>query len=118
MEHLRTFVETSRMALPALGGLGLSSNPLTAPISCQPWTPGRPDAWYDGGEIGRGGFGSVSKVIELRDGRLYAVKRFDEKAPTRPSGKKRRLDEIGWFEGIRNEVDNMKESPHVSVESS
>ncbi|KAL9130730.1 MAG: hypothetical protein Q9217_001167 [Psora testacea] len=54
-------------------------------------------------------------VIGLREGEIYAVKEFNPNAPTRPSGKKRKLDEIGWLEGVRNEVDNMKNHPHVGV---
>ncbi|KAL9014764.1 MAG: hypothetical protein Q9173_000594 [Seirophora scorigena] len=37
------------------------------------------------------------------------------KAPTRPRGKKRKLDEAGWLDGIRNEVDNMKNHPHPNI---
>ena len=114
-KNLRAFVEKCRTALPAVSGLGLDSNPPTAPTSRQPQTPQRLPVYYDGGEIGRGEFGLVRKLIDLRGGKIYAVKEFDPKAPTRPSGKKRKLDKIGWLEGIRNEVNNMNKSPHVSV---
>ena len=114
-KNLRAFVEECRTALPGVSGLGLDSNPPTAPISRQPRTPRRLPVYYDGGEIGRGEFGLVRKLIDLHGGKIYAVKEFNPKVPTRPSGKKRKLDEIGWLEGIRNEVDNMNKSPHVSV---
>ncbi|KAL8769043.1 MAG: hypothetical protein Q9209_004829 [Squamulea sp. 1 TL-2023] len=114
-KNLRAFVEECRTALPAVNGLGLDSNPPTAPISRQPWTPRRRPVYFDGGEIGRGESGLVRKLIDLRGGKTYAVKEFNPKAPTRPSGRKRKLDEVGWLEGIRNEVNNMKNHPHVSI---
>ncbi|KAK3174021.1 hypothetical protein OEA41_001265 [Lepraria neglecta] len=114
-KNLRAFVEECRTALPTVSGLGLDSNPPTAPISRQPRTPQRLPVYYDGGEIGRGEFGLVRKLIDLRGEKIYAVKEFNPKAPTRPSGKKRKLDEIGWLEGVRNEVDNMKNHPHPNI---
>lgn len=114
-EKLRAFVEGSNTAIPSVSGLGLDSNPPTASLSRQPQTPSQLPAYFDAGEIGRGEFGLVRKFIDLREGKSFAAKRFNSQALTRPNGKKRKLDEDGWFEGIWNEVNIMKENPHVSV---
>ncbi|KAL8648858.1 MAG: hypothetical protein Q9210_004744 [Variospora velana] len=114
-KNLRAFNEECKTGLPAVSGLGLDSNPPTAPISRQSRTPRRLTVYYDSGEIGRGEFGLVRKLIDLRGGKIYAVKEFNPKASTRPSGKKRKLDEVGWLEGIRNEVDNMENHPHPNI---
>ena len=41
-KNLQAFVEERRTALPPVSGLGLDSNPPTAPISRQPRNPRRP----------------------------------------------------------------------------
>ena len=114
-ENLRAFFKGCNTALPSVSGLGLDSNPPTAPPSRQPRTPCKLTVYFDDGEIGRGEYGLVRKYIDMRAGKFYAAKKFNSEVPTRPSGKKRKLDEDGWFEGIRNEVAIMKKNPHVSV---
>jgi hypothetical protein len=45
-QNLQTFVDNSRKALPPVDGLGLDSNPTTAPFSRQPRTPvNSPPTW-------------------------------------------------------------------------
>lgn len=88
-KNLRAFVEECKTALPAVSGLDMNNNPPTAPISRPPRSPRRLAVYYDSGEIGRGKFGLVRKLIDLREGEIYAVKEFNPKVPTRLSGKKR-----------------------------
>ncbi|KAL8730463.1 MAG: hypothetical protein Q9181_004660 [Wetmoreana brouardii] len=57
-------------------------------------------------------FASSSNFVGEND----AFKEFNPKAPTRPSGKKRKLDEVGWLERIRSEVENVKNHPHAVKE--
>ena len=112
-KNLRAFLKACETALPSLGGLGLlfDSNPPTMPPSRQPRTPRKLPLHIDDGEIGRGQFGVVHKFIDICEGREYAVKKFNSEA----SDRKRKLDEVGWFEAIRNEVEITMKHPHVGV---
>lgn len=108
LENLSAFVEESRKALPSVSGLvsglGLDSNPSTAPLSGQSHNPSKRPIYFDDEEIGNGAFGHVWRVFDLREGHVYAAKYF-----TPQDSKKSDL------EAIRNEVKIMKENPHVSV---
>ncbi|KAI9884408.1 MAG: hypothetical protein M1823_003818 [Watsoniomyces obsoletus] len=125
-ENLGTFLKHCRAAHPVLGALGLESTPTTAPISRQSRTPHKLPVLHDLGEIGRGQFGQVHKLIDLRGGQIYAAKMFRQVNASRPMNKvknKRKLDEhedvhrlkeLNWWRAIRNEVDIMEWNPHVS----
>lgn len=120
VENLRAFVERSNAALPPVGGLELD-NPLTAEPS-RPRTPGPRPIYYKDRLLGKGDFGEVHKVINTRDGMVYAAKTFFAPAEPARLGKKRKHDEIStydkWLEGVRNEVSIMRDNCHVSVPSS
>lgn len=111
---LQEFVDDSRRALPPVDGLGLDSNPSTAPLSRQPRTPHKRPNYLDDKEIGRGEFASVIRVIDARDGQVYAAKKFKPPFWTRNDSKKRKLEQEDWLKGIRNEYMIMKANPHVS----
>lgn len=112
--NLWAFVEERKIAIPSVSGLGLNSNPSTAPLSRQPRTPHKRPIYLHDGEIGQGAFGQVRRVIDAREGNFYAAKKFKPLPPTRKNIKKRKLDEENWLEGIRNEIAIMKKNPHVS----
>ncbi len=111
---LQTFVDNSRTALPSVDGLGLDSNPPTGPISRQSRTPHKLPIYLDDEEIGHGGFASVIRVIDARDGQVYAAKKFKPPLWTQNDNKKRKLEQEDWLKGIKNEYMIMKNNPHVS----
>jgi hypothetical protein len=111
---LQAFVDDSRRALPSVDGLGLDSNPPTAPISRQSRTPRKLPIYLDDEEIGHGEFASVIRVIDARDGQVYATKKFKPPLWTQNDNKKRKLEQEDWLKGIRNEYTIMKNNPHVS----
>ena len=112
-QNIQAFLKAREMALPCLDGLGLpfDSNPPTMPPSRQHRTLRKQPLQIDDGAIGRGQFGVVHKFIDMREGRVYAVKKFNTEA----SDRKRKLDQVDWFEAIRNEVKIMTKHPHVSM---
>ncbi len=128
-KNLQAFLEECRTSILPLGGLGLESNPTTAPMSRQPRTPSKSPVFYYRGEIVRGSFGNVHKLIDMRTGQFYAAKTFRQFVPKRPMNNKRKLDEKTnqeirkinqekekiWWNTIRNEVDVMARNPHVSL---
>ena len=110
---MKTFFEKCKTAFPSVHGLGLDSNPPTVPLSRQIQTPGPMPPCFDDGKIGRGNYGVVHRYVDTRTGQFYATKKFIAPAPAQRGAKKRRLD-IAWIEKIRNEINIMKENPHVS----
>lgn len=114
MANLRAFLDKKRTALPPVDALGLVSNPPTAAPS-RPRTPRQRLILLDDEVLGRGIFGEVRRVIHARDGGYYATKRFNKPLESETRDKKRKREDENWLCKIRNEVDIMRENPHVSV---
>ena len=106
--NLRSFLRRCDAAPAPVRGWGLGSmashSPLDALTVC-----------YDDGAIGRSRFGLVRRLVDVHKGRLYAAKTFNVKGPT---DENRRLREIGWFDGIEEDVAKVNKDPHVSVSRS
>jgi hypothetical protein len=108
-KNLDAFVDASRRALPRVDRLGFNSNPPTGPLSLEPQTPYRETPYCYGAVIGSGRFGTVYRVVDVRDGDIYAAKRFTIPAQNG------QLEQQMWLERIRNEYRIMKENTHVSL---
>lgn len=114
MANLQAFFEERRTALAPVSALGLNSNPTTVAPS-QPRTPRQRPLYLMDRVIGQGEFGEVRRSISARDGDYYASKIFRIPLQNSNSSKKRKLDEENWLDKIRNEIEIMKENPHVGV---
>ena len=117
--NLEALVEETRSALLSMDALGLHSN-LTTAAPSEPETPNpnQPPIYIDRGELGRGEFGVVIKVMSNRDGNFYAAKKFIRPSRVAKSDKtkrKRDEDEEDWYTKIRKEVNIMRNNPHVSA---
>ena len=129
-ENLRAFVkkgkeaaEKSKEDVPAVGGLGLGSEPATeTPSEAQ--TVDEKPIYFRDKLIGKGAFGEVRRVIRVRDGNVLAAKTFKppanatRKLGENPANNKRKLNDMvdpTWLTGIRREFTLMKENPHVSA---
>lgn len=110
-----TFVQGNRAALPSVSGLELDSFPSTEPLSCQRQTPRTRPFYFDDGEIGRGLSGRINRLINMREGIIYAAKIFARPKPPPPNNKKRALVEDEWLEKVRNEVMLMKDNSHPNI---
>ena len=69
-KKLQAFVNDIRRALPSVSKLSLDNNPPTAPSSRQSRTPRKLPIYLDDEEIGHGGFASVIRIIDARDGKV------------------------------------------------
>jgi hypothetical protein len=114
LARLRTFMEKSRIALPALATMDLNSNPPTT-VPSQPRTPYEWPIYLDDGLLGRGQFGEVRRVIHAGNGEFYAAKKFYSPSLSKKGNRKRQADEGSWLDRIRNEIIIMKDNPHVGV---
>lgn len=76
LENIRAHLEQCKSAPPFLGGLGLTSNPNTSPFIRKPQTCHKLNRYYVKKEIGRGQFGVVRLLIDIRTGETRAGKRF------------------------------------------
>lgn len=114
--NLEAFIQKCRGALPILDALGLDSNQTTTAPS-QLGTPNqhRQPIYIDCGEIGRGTFATVLKVMSSRDGLFYAMKKFFRPPEeTKKGERKRKRDSEAWYENKRKEANIMRENAHVS----
>ena len=114
--NLEAFIQECKGALPALDVLGLDSNQTTAaPSHLETPIRHRQPIYIDCGEIGRGAFATVLKVMSSRDGLFYAMKKFSRPPEdTKESTKKRKQDSEEWSEKKRKESNIMRENAHVS----
>jgi hypothetical protein len=131
VENLRAFVRKCKEAaqkyvdkLPAVNGLGLSSEPSTeAPT--EPQVIDSRQVYFHDQLLGKGAQGEVHKVIRIRDGKVLAAKTFrspiNAQISTKSGGEsahnKRKLDEMvgpQWLTRTRNEFLLMEQNPHVS----
>ncbi len=97
------FLEVGRNADPPIGDMGIYSP--TEPPS-RYLSPGRRPVYISEGNIGKGSFGKVDKVIDVSTGVIYARKTFFDPGKQE---RERRLDQ---------EIRIMKEHPHVSTAQS
>ena len=102
-ENVDKFLKLNRTADPHIGGMGLHSP--TEPPS-QSLSPQKHRVYISEGNIGKGSFGKVDRVIDVSTGAIYARKTFFD------PGKHERKR---WLDDIRREIRIMKEHPHVSV---
>ena len=114
--NLEAFIQKCRVALPALSALGLESHYTTAaPSQIASPDRSRQPIYIDYGEIGRGTFANVLKVMSSRDGLFYATKKFSRPSEGRNRNeRKRRRDSDAWLENKRKEADIMRKSAHVN----
>lgn len=113
-ENLQAFFEQRQAALPSVDALTFDSFLSTATPS-EPRTPRQPAIYLDEKVIGKGEFGEVRRVIKARDGLFYAAKAFYPPFKDSDRGQKRKRGEDGWRYKIRDEIDVMRNNPHVSV---
>ena len=78
--HRDAYLEECRNALPPLSQLGMESQPTTAMITTQ-HSPrqepsGQEPMYLLEEELGRGGFGTVHKAVDVSTGDVYAAKKF------------------------------------------
>lgn len=114
--NLEAFIKESRRALPPFDALGLDSNPTTAAPS-EPETPYQRSQpiYIDHGEIGRGAFAVVHKVMSNRDGKFYAMKKyFRQSRGTNNDDRKRKREQEHWYASKRKEANIMRKNAHVS----
>ena len=112
LSNLHDFIKTAKAALPPVTDLGLGSNTTTAAPS-QPRTPCQAPIYVNLSLIGQGEFGAVHRVFDVSTGKIYAGKRFHPPSGSGVKGK-RKLGHNKWMNGVRNEMNIMKENPHVS----
>lgn len=93
--HRDACFEERRNALPPLSQLGMESQQTTAVITAQ-YSPKQEPIFLLEEELGRGGFGTVHKAVDVSDGDVYAAKKFHHG---------------NW----KKEVDILTELSHVSV---
>ena len=110
IHNLRALAETCMKNVPSLESLDLQSGPSTAAPS-EPHTPSNRPIYYRETTIGKGAYGSVYKVIKVRDGKYYAAKTFDVQSKKRKFGQ----DDDAWVNNIRREFSVMQATPHVSL---
>ena len=115
IEKLEAFITKSTEALPFVDALELESSSKTAVPSGlkTPLAYSRP-IYVDKGEIGKGAFSVVSKAMSNRDGKLYAMKKFNLTSGIMKDPKKRRQYEETW-EKIQREFSILCSNAHVST---
>ncbi|KAL9117189.1 MAG: hypothetical protein Q9187_006276 [Circinaria calcarea] len=114
---LEAFIKENKKALPPVDALGLNSNPITTAPS-EPRTPYQcsQPIYIDYGEIGRGSFAVVHKVMSNRDGKFYAMKKFSRPSKgTDNDDKKRKREQADWYASKRKEADIMSKNAHPNV---
>ena len=98
--HRDAYFEERRNALPPLSQLGMASQPTTAVPTAQysprQEPPGQEPIYLLEEELGRGGFGTVHKAVDVSTGDVHAAKKFHHG---------------DW----KKEVDILTELSHVSV---
>lgn len=112
------FLEFSRTPDPPIGSSGgdsllvktardwnINSN-LTDLAPSQSESPRKRPVYISEGNVGKGSFGKVDRVIDVSTGAIYARKTFFD------PGKRERER---WLDRISREIRIMKDHPHVSV---
>ena len=98
--HRDAYFEERRNALPPFSQLGMESQPTTAVLTAQYSPryepPGQEPIYLLKEELGRGGFGTVHKAVDVSTGDVHAAKKFHHG---------------DW----KKEVDILTELSHVSV---
>lgn len=88
--RLRAYQEASCQTIPALDVLRMESRasmattatratPATPATPTRPRSPGQRPLYHRGERLGKGGFGTVFKVMDVSTGDIYAAKEFDKK---------------------------------------
>lgn len=113
-KNLKEFVEASTQAVPPIHGLDLDSHPSTVPISRPITSSWDKPAFVYQEVVGSGEFGTVHRVIDVREGYVYASKKFKPPPWTR-NDSRRNWEYKKWFDGIRNEYTIMKQLLHVCL---
>ena len=91
--------------MEATRGLNVASN-LTDVAPSQSESPGKRRVYISEGNIGKGSFGMVDRVIDVSTGVIYARKTFF--GPAKHARER-------WLDSIRREIRIMREHPHVSA---
>ena len=73
--HRAAYLEERRSALPPLSQLGVESQQTTAVLTAQ-HSPRQQPIYLPEQELGRGGFGTVYKAVDVSTGHEYAAKMF------------------------------------------
>lgn len=106
LANLNQYLATSSQILPQTYQPAVNSNLPGELLSREATSTDGGTPYYDGVEIGAGAYGSVCKVIDLREGELFAAKKFF----------KLDLDKrLGLLDRIRQEYTIMDQNRHVSL---
>ena len=124
LKKIKALSVRGNTAVPLFGALGLHSNPITVAPS-EPLTPqaNRRPVYLELEQIASSSFGTVHKIMDMRDRKYYVKKRILKYPRTANAKKKRKrngkattttTDEEAWLENFRSQMTVLQSIDHVS----